>query len=465
MRARKVRNLGLASLALLLSGCVTADDFQQTIADEVREVGAGVLKPCPEDPEAGADATRLAVLRTPQVLNVSPAERRRLQNGGLELIARAHDPSFKAARTAGVVGLGLDLSALGGTDAILGPAGADAAINALDSDTVGMVLTRPRLVGDAAGSRPKTLTLSVAKWDDLRRNIALATAQDGWTIAAAEAVQAYVDKAATPGAETEALRQDAVRKSYVAAYMAAYFRNGEIFAVDLNYDAVKTAIMAELRKTITDVRVLQQIEANFDKYKTEFRKTICGKAGDGGCVVAGAIGEETFVTRAGKSYGFPGITATVDLTGQNKVSTNKIAADAVIDDLVRVFFEALGDAGVSVPAQPTATLCKLQPDRCPTAEGGTPVPGVDAKLLKTLDTVGDRVEAGATTMIGGAVRGGWLFSLNNETVARVITTGGAVSMRKASEVAAWSYLKPDSACRTSGLRAASFMTQQLVLTR
>ena len=174
------------------------------------------------------------------------------------------------------------------------------------------------------------------------------------------------------------------------------------------------------------------------------------------------IGEQTFVTRAGKSFGFPGVIVTVDPGADKKVSTNQIDTDAIIGDMVRVLFEATGDSINKVPGSKTSSLCKL------TEKTAAPLCATDttAPVLQKVDGIADRVEAGAFSVTGMVIRGGWLFSLNNEALAKSIETGVSVAARKWAEKAIWSRL---SRCPTKSLGdltvGASFRTVPIRVTQ
>ncbi len=138
------------------------------------------------------------------------------------------------------------------------------------------------------------------------------------------------------------------------------------------------------------------------------------------------------MTRAGKSYGFPGLTATVDLTGDKEVSTNKLDPNAVTSDLVRVLFEAVGDYRIRVPGAANTSLCRASKAMCATAG--------NADALKRVHNIGNRVEAGTFSTVGIAIRGGWLFSINKEALASSVQTAVAVGAQKTAEGVMWSRL-------------------------
>ncbi|MCY0853560.1 hypothetical protein [Cupriavidus sp. D39] len=129
--------------------------------------------------------------------------------------------------------------------------------------------------------------------------------------------------------------------------------------------------------------------------------------------------------------------------------------NAVVSDLVRVLFEAVGDDRIRVPGAENSSLCKASKAMCATAG--------NAEKLKRVDNIGDRVEAGTFSTVGIAIRGGWLFSINNEALASSIQTAVAVGARKTAEGVMWSHLnhceatmesvgRPDSTSHTVTLR-------------
>jgi hypothetical protein len=61
----------------------------------------------------------------------------------------------------------------------------------------------------------------------------------------------------------------------------------------------------------------------------------------------------------------------------------------------------------------------------------------EAKLIEQVNNVGDQTEAGTSSVISTAVRGGGFFSLNNEAIAEYISTAVSVAARKAAEEVVW----------------------------
>jgi hypothetical protein len=449
----RVRLWSLAPFALLLSGCVTAGSLNDEVSRAGAASGAVVLKdPCP-----GSTITFVELMNTQRRtplrasaldLEAIPASDD-LELGRALIAASRPDTAVRnalakaspqaQALSAGVAeAFGFDLAQFADEAMFLDGDGAGAAER---------VLTSEFLSPDKARNAGQ-LTYGRQAWVGLTRDIASATAEHGWTAAFATELGSFHrtpdGKALLAGrspTNPQAL-ETVTRKYLVAAYMAAYFRNGEIFSLEVNDRTLKDRLIEKLKTTVKDEKAIEAAKAEIDALVTDLEKDLCAKSKDGKCQLFGAIGELTFVTRAGKSYGFPGITATIDLTADKKISTNKIRAEDVIPDLVRVLLEATGDSLIKVPGEKNSTLCKEKPELCGTDS--------QAKDLKTVNTVGDRIEGGATAAIGVAVRGGWLFSLNNEAAAASITTAGAVTARKISEAAAWSYTQTSCVKRVAG---------------
>lgn len=293
------------------------------------------------------------------------------------------------------------------------------------------------------------IPVSKSGWQDAINTIALTTVKNGWTSAFATSL----GKFARNGGSVDT-QEDLTKKYILAAYFAAYFRNGQIFSLTFDDTKLKQEFVDKLKDTIKNETELRAAEGELDGIADDFRKLLCAKGQDesGNCIVVGVIGEQTFVTRAGKSYGFPGITATIDVTSDKKVSTNKLDENQIASDLVRVFVEALGDMAFKVPGEPKSTLCSSFAELCGTEDL--------APKLQKADTWGDMAEGSTQLIVGPAVRGGWLFSLNNDALADIISTALAVSARKSAEFAAWEAQK---GCRAPDGRSARITYQELPL--
>jgi hypothetical protein len=196
-------------------------------------------------------------------------------------------------------------------------------------------------------------------WQEYADAVGRATSASGWTASMVRSL----GTAAYAGGDQDARARSAAdleKKYYIAVYMQAYFRNGEIFELKFDDQNLKTALMNRVKQSISDKNLLDDLSSEIDTATGAFKKDLCKQ--DGGekadCSILGVLGQQTFVTRAGKSYGFPGVTAALDPVGAHKVSTNKIKWNDIAGDLVRVSVEAAGDSLAGVPGVANSTICR-----------------------------------------------------------------------------------------------------------
>jgi len=445
----------------LLSGCVTAGSFNTEIEDSGTAATIDSLaNPCAR-PKAGL--AKAAPPPSPAVANIALSADQKAHSDmllGIELLTSANGvgaPGVAAAdggmgsfAQALSVSLGTDLSNIAAIPEAFDPRAAASADAVLTSTAVTRLKTPdPEEVGRSFGNGE--VTVSRAAWIEMMRNVATASAGEGWYGAAATSLGSYAKTygLSVSGSPEQARAAEQVNfKILLARYMADYFRNGEILTLDFDYADLKKALLEKIQKSVKDQTTVTAVDAEIDKLAKDLAERLCKSQSSGeSCRVLGVLGERTFVTRAGKSYGFPGLAVTFDPTADKKVSTNKIDPNAVIPDLVRVLFEATGDSVIRVPGAKNSSLCRL------TEKYSVSLCATDAQapLLKKVDNLGDRIEAGTFATVGIAIRGGWLFSLNNEALATSLQTALAVSARKASEGAMWSRL---TQCPATAVAAA-----------
>jgi hypothetical protein len=413
-----------------LSACASLfqTDIEKTHADNhVVAVdcksAASAAANAPESVETATIAAHLLAANSGAFVNMSDLQR------GIELIRNSvRKPGASLSETTRLSfqlqsELHMNLQQFSDQVGLLDEFGADAADHATNSTSATTLMSMRS--GDA-------VALSRKDWNDFSDSLSRATASDGWTSSMATALgsvaKSYVISEQSRQARAQGVA-DLQKKYYLASYMRAYFRNGQIFELNFNDQDLKTQLINTLKKKITDPTLLKEASDEIDSATGTFKKALCKQ--DGGqtadCDILGVIGQETFVTRAGKSYGFPGITATLDPVGSKKVSTNKINWDNILEDLVRVFVEAEGDALAQVPGAANSTMCK---------EMGICQTTGDAKI-EQVDNIGDETEAATSSVVSAVIRGGWLFSLNNEALADSITTAVSVTLRKVAEEATW----------------------------
>ncbi len=144
-----------------------------------------------------------------------------------------------------------------------------------------------------------------------------------------------------------------------------------------------------------------------------------------------------FVDRSGNALLFPGISAELEVSPANSVRMSAITVDSqrVSADLMRIFLEAFFDAAYRVPAVQGATALRVGPDSLelpyPEFDANRPMISLEALARVTRDAL--RAEAAVTSLVGKAVRGGSVFSTQNETLAATLETAAGVIAKKLVE--------------------------------
>jgi len=225
--------------------------------------------------------------------------------------------------------------------------------------------------------------------------------------------------------------------AYIAAYTEAYFRDGKFFAVTLDETAMKEFIRAKLIASFPEVGSSPQLN--------QLVNDLIGDVPSEGSQyrLVGKVSETSFKTRGGTDYKFPAITATLKPGTKEFVTISKVDFVAVGADLIRVVFEAVGDALAGVPGVTEATGCKIKKDP---DDPDVSLPVFEPENRQTLLTTDDfamvndysnRIEGITSAVIGRVIRGVSWFSLNNESLAVLIETAVGVMAKKASEKVLW----------------------------
>jgi hypothetical protein len=134
-----------------------------------------------------------------------------------------------------------------------------------------------------------------------------------------------------------------------------------------------------------------------------------------------------FVDRSGNALLYPGISAELE---SSPADSQRISAD-----LTRIFLEAFFDAAYRVPAIHGATVLTVestfQEVAYPEFDANRPMISLEALARVTRDAL--RAEAAVTSLVGKAVRGGNVFSIQNETLAATLETAAGVIAKKLVE--------------------------------
>lgn len=152
-----------------------------------------------------------------------------------------------------------------------------------------------------------------------------------------------------------------------------------------------------------------------------------------------------FVDRSGNALLFPGISAEIEVSPANsvRVSATPVDSQRVSADLIRIFLEAFFDAAFRVPAVHGATALRvgpnLQESGYPEFDANHPTIPLEALARVTRDAL--RAEAAVTSLVGKAVRGGSVFSAQNETLAATLETAAGVMAKKLVEHEGFCYFQ------------------------
>lgn len=163
-----------------------------------------------------------------------------------------------------------------------------------------------------------------------------------------------------------------------------------------------------------------------------------GRAQSGrGLRVATKTGSDGFIDRNGNAWRFPGLSVELTKeTGQTvSIGSTRVDSQRVSADLIRVFLEAFFDAAFREPAVQGATALQVEwktdTQSYPALDAEHPAIPLDAFARVTRDAL--RAEASVTSLVGKAVRGGSVFSIQNETLAATLETAAGVIAKKLVE--------------------------------
>lgn len=149
------------------------------------------------------------------------------------------------------------------------------------------------------------------------------------------------------------------------------------------------------------------------------------------------VTSQGFVDRSGNTFLFPGISAELEVSPANsvRISATTVDSQRVSADLTRIFLEAFFDAAFRVPAVHGATALRVgpNPQESPYPEFDANHPTIPLESLARVTRDALRAEAAVTSLVGKAVRGGSVFSAQNETLAATLETAAGVMAKKLVE--------------------------------
>ncbi|HEY7130180.1 MAG TPA: hypothetical protein VH332_10930 [Nitrospira sp.] len=164
-----------------------------------------------------------------------------------------------------------------------------------------------------------------------------------------------------------------------------------------------------------------------------------------GLRAAARLTSDGFIDRNGNVWRFPGLSVEVTKEPGRRptVAATQVDSQRITADLTRVFLEAFFDAAFREPAVEGATALQVRwkdPTRpYPAFDADHPPIQLDALARVTRDAL--RAEAAVTSEVGKAVRGGSIFSTQNETVAASLETAAGVIAKKLVEHGGFCYFQ------------------------
>ena len=164
-----------------------------------------------------------------------------------------------------------------------------------------------------------------------------------------------------------------------------------------------------------------------------------------GLRLAAKVTSNGFIDRNGNAWRFPGVSVeAVEQPGQRlALEANHVDSQRITADLTRVFLEAFFDAAFREPAvhDATALTIRWKPTvrPYPVFNADQPPIPLDALARVTRDAL--RAEAAVTSEVGKVVRGGSLFSTQNETFAAGMETAAGVIAKKLVEHGGFCYFQ------------------------
>jgi hypothetical protein len=213
---------------------------------------------------------------------------------------------------------------------------------------------------------------------------------------------------------------------YLSTYFDAYFRGGQFIQFTADQKAIASTLTTDLQKRVKSG--LQPAEVS-QFITDEFTKLCQGQNNTSVC--ASQLGQTAFVTRAGLSVQFSGISFAVTTTNGLGLSHNYPQLSQFGPQMIRVLVEALFDAnGLSAKSVPNSTECVegLIKDDCLTANDTA-----GQATLEQIDMIASALEALNSTATGVLIRGLNEAALNNEAVSQSIETLIGVTARKLTE--------------------------------
>lgn len=233
--------------------------------------------------------------------------------------------------------------------------------------------------------------------------------------------------------------------SFLKAYYDAYFRSGMFVTVSLDASKLKTKLNEKLKNEFPGIDEGSQA-VDLGKLVDDLVREITGKeAKEGRYTLLGKISDRALVTRDGRKLQFQEIPIALAPVAEKQLVLPKLDLVEAGSEIVRVFFEAVGDAVLDTPGDPSSTGCTIKGDYQLTTfraldstdDTEKKKQNVTSEEFGLVATWANRTEALTGAVTGRLIRGISIFSLNNEGLATLIETAIASAARKGAEKFAW----------------------------
>jgi hypothetical protein len=195
-----------------------------------------------------------------------------------------------------------------------------------------------------------------------------------------------------------------------------------------------------------DVSRFGQLLLAYNKaYFGDIRYMAGSPAGGTGIRAVAKLVSTGFTDRNGNVWMFPGLSieATKESGKSLTIESSHVDSQRISADLTRVFLEAFFDAAFREPAVQNATALQVQWKKVgqiyPAFDADHPPIPLEAFARITRDAL--RAEAAVTSEVGKAVRGGNIFSIQNETYAATLETAAGVIAKKLVEHEGFCYFQ------------------------
>lgn len=311
-----------------------------------------------------------------------------------------------------------------------------------------------------SNSSATTLRLNLTM-SDIREFVDLAgdvAERDAWHAFAHRTMLAYAESSRAVSAAQAADRprlaasaklsaQKSMAAIFSGAYLKAYFRNGKFVQGAWKLEN-PLEHMKDLAKATSgaDQRIIQDLLKVLPPNAATDLQKIIDKLAKG---TIGKVSEAGFVSRGGDALAVSPLMLTFDATApQKKLTVSNVDFDTVATEVVRVTLEAVFDSLNYVPAVSNATgVVGLAKDykaftladfgSITKPDGKSPVMSADD--FGEVERLGATAHSATASVTASLIRGISITALNNEAVAKMLSSLTGTIARKVTERVGWCY--------------------------